>query len=317
MENKIHSISKIEGIGSKFEKIFINKSITYSEDLILQPLAVLRKKFSNDKKILRKIKDFKTQALFLNITKNVQLAEAFQKAGLQGLSELSARDPQKLVDIVEDAKKKGLLKESITLHDAFNIQKKAIETKHTSIFFGTLKNKNSEPLVGADIYINHRHTTTDKNGKFFITGVNYGKRSVVIKAEGYNEMLTTKEFKLNKNVRHTFILNKGNKKINRTKVKVIYPDHKFKTKTINIEDVNKGDQFYLNKFYKNGYIKLRSIKQIHKDNITITNILKVKQELLDYVNLKNKQTFQWNGNSFKKLSESILKLRVLTNKTIK
>ncbi|PQJ73154.1 carboxypeptidase-like regulatory domain-containing protein [Polaribacter butkevichii] len=314
MKNNIHSISTIEGVGSSYEKMFKKKGISLSEDLIILKPSTLKKRFKDKVEIQKKLKGFITQASFLEVTKDKQLAEVFQKSGLQGLAELYSRSPQKLVDIVEQGKKKGLIKVSLTLENAFNIQKRAIETKFTTVFFGTLKDKNNNPVPNAAIYINNRETVTDKNGKFFISRIEYGKHKVFIDVKGFNQVLLTKDFQLNRKVSNTIILTKGDRKINRKNSNTVNPGDQFKTLKVAIEDVNIDDQYYITKLYKNGNIGLRSIQQKQTDNCIYTNKVKVLPTFFKAKDIQLKNTFKWDGNKFVKLSKTFSELRLLTKR---
>ncbi|CAM1333403.1 carboxypeptidase-like regulatory domain-containing protein [Tenacibaculum aestuariivivum] len=314
MKKNVHSISTIEGIGSSYEKLFNKRGILLSEDLIVLKQSTLKKRFKGEGKIQKKLKDFITQALFLEVTNNNQLAEVFQKSGLQGLAELYSKKPQKLVDIVEEGKEKGLIKKSITLDEAFEIQKKAIETKFTTVFYGILKDKNNKGIANANIYLNNRETITNEEGKFFVSRIEYGKHKIFIDAKGFNQILFIKNFQLTKKVSDTIILTKGDKKINRKNSNTINPGDKFKTLNLAIDDVSVNDQYYITKLYKNGSIGLRSIQQKQNENAIYTNKIKVLPVFFKEKDIELKNTFEWNGNKFVKLSKTFLELRMLTNK---
>lgn len=314
MKKNVHSISTIEGVGPSYKKAFKKKGIVFSEDLIVTKPSILKRRFNNQKEIQKKLKSFITQAEFLQVTGDKQLAEVFQKSGLQGLSELYAKSPQKLVDIVEAGKEKGLLKESITLEDAFKIQKKAIETKFTSVFFGTLKDKNNKGISNAPIYVNNRETKTNDDGKFFISRIAYGKHKIFIDAKGFNQMLFTKDFQLDRKVSNTIILTKGDRKINRKNSNTLNPGDKFKTTNLTIEDVTINDQYYITKRYKNGNVGLRSIQQKQSGNITYTNKIKISPTFFNEKEIELKNTFKWDGDTFIKLPKSLRELRLLTKK---
>ncbi|MDM8161554.1 carboxypeptidase-like regulatory domain-containing protein [Labilibaculum sp. K2S] len=315
MTYNFHPISTIEGIGTNLEQCFLNKGIRYTEDLITVPFRNLQQTFKDNSLIFNKLNEFKKCAIILQTTNDKQLTESFVKSGIQGLAELGWKKPERLVQIVEESKEKRLLKDSLDLLKAVEIQKYAIEFKNTTIFYGKVFNKSKEPVANAEVYINNKHFVTDDQGQFYIPGIQYGKRKIVIRAEGFKSVNITKEFTPDRTVTYTFTLLEGTNKVNKL-IHTINPGDKFVTKKIEPSDLNAGDKFYVNYLYKNSSIGLLSVHQTKEDYIITTQKLVAPSTIIDDSSIQLKDSFEWTGKTFKKISGSLIKLRLLTPKII-
>ncbi len=260
---KNHGIRDIEGIGEVWAKQLRSQGIITTEDLLKVDSRLLKKKISRIKNFpAAKLQEFISCAELMQIKGlSGQHAEALTKAGVSTLLKLSLPSPHKLVGILDEAKSKGIIPESIELISAINWQKDALKISLQNAVYGRVESFDG-PVEGAIVRCQGISAETDENGEFWLTTLSLGTKSVYIEKEGYDSFVykvnvKTKVTRCNAVIEQQTAIETADE--SRGEIVTVDDPSEIKFVKRSMNDFSVSTPFRLARFYKNGNAKLISL----------------------------------------------------------